>query len=91
MITVRAGYAQNNEARSVPMNQLLTDILKSVKLANNRGDRVFCNRDGTSYRSFRSAFERAVRKAGIPDFMLHDLRQTFASRVVMAGVDSPAT
>jgi hypothetical protein len=34
MITVRAGYAKNGEAHSVPMNQLLTDILKSVKLAN---------------------------------------------------------
>ena len=70
MITVRAGYAKNGEARRVPMNQLLTDILKSVKLANNQGDRVFCNRAGTSYRSFRSAFERAVRKAEIVDFLV---------------------
>jgi integrase len=89
MITVRAGYAKNGEARRVPMNQLLTDILKSVKLANNQGDRVFCNRDGTSYRSFRSAFERAVRKAEIVDFTFHDLRHMFASRLVMAGVDLP--
>ena len=87
MITVRAGYAKNGEARSMPMNQLLTDILKSVKLANNQGDRGFCNRDGTLYRSFRSAFERAVRKAGIPDFTFHDLRHAFASRLVTAGVD----
>ena len=89
MITVRAGYAKNGEARSVPMNQLLTDILKSVKLANNRGDRVFCNRDGTPYRSFRSAVERAVRKAEIADFTYHDLRHTFASCLVMARVDLP--
>ena len=89
MITVRAGYAKNGEARRVPMNQLLTDILKSVKLANNQGDRVFCNRDGTSYRSFRSAFERAVRKAAIVDCTFHDLRHMFASRLVMAGVDLP--
>jgi integrase len=89
MITVRAGYVKNGEARSVPMNQLLTDILKSVKLANSRGDRLFCNRDGTPYRSFRSAFERAVRKAGITNFTFHDLRHTFASRLVMAGVDLP--
>ena len=89
MITVRAGYAKNGEARSVPINQLLTDILKSVKLANNQYERVFCTRDGTPYRSFRTAFERAVRKAGIADFTFHDLRHTFASRVVMAGVDLP--
>jgi hypothetical protein len=89
MITVRAGYAKNGEARCVPMNQLLTDILKSVKLANNQGDRPFCNRDGTSYGSFRSAFERALRKAEIVDFTFHDLRQMFESRLVMAGVDLP--
>jgi integrase len=61
MITVRAGYAKNGEARSVPMNQLLTGTLKSVRLANYQGDKVFCNREGAPYRSFRSAFERAVR------------------------------
>lgn len=71
------------------MNQLLTDLLKSVNLANNQGDRVFCNRDGMPYRSFRSAFERAVQKAEIKDFTFHDLRHTFASRLVMAGVDLP--
>jgi integrase len=89
MITVRASYAKNGEARRVPMNQLLTDILKSVKLANNQYERVFCTRDGTPYRSFRSAFERAVQKAGTADFTFHDLRHTFASRLVTAGVDLP--
>ena len=63
MITVRASYAKDWEARSVPMNQLLTAALKSVKLAHNWGGRVFCNREGTLYHLFRSAFERAVRKA----------------------------
>jgi integrase len=89
MITVRAGYAKNGEARTVPMKQLLTDILKSVKLANKQGDRVFWSRDGTPYRSFRSVFGRAVRKAEIVDFTFRDFRHTFASRLVMAGVDLP--
>lgn len=89
IITVRAGYAKNGEARSVPMNQVLTDTLKSVKLANYQDERGFCNRDGKPYRSFRSAFERAVRKAELEDCTFHDLRHTFASRLVMAGVDLP--
>jgi integrase len=50
---------------------------------------VFCNRHGRPYRSYRTAFESAVRKAGIEDFTFHDLRHTFASRLVMAGVDLP--
>lgn len=39
------------------------------------------------YQSFRTAFERVVRQAGLGDFTFHDLRHTFASRLVMAGVD----
>jgi site-specific recombinase XerD len=50
---------------------------------------VFCNQHGQPYRSFRTAFEYAVRQAGIQDFSFHDLRYTFASRLVMAGVDLP--
>ncbi len=89
VITVRASYAKNGESRSVPMNEVLTTTLKAVKLQGARGECVFCSRDGTPYRSFRSAFERAVRQAGIADFTFHDLRHTFASRLVMAGVDLP--
>jgi integrase len=89
VVTVRAGYVKNGESRSVPMNQVLTAIVKAVKLGGNEGEQVFCNRQGKPYRSFRTAFERAVRKAGVQDFTFHDLRHTFASRLVMAGVDLP--
>jgi integrase len=89
VITVRAGYAKNGESRSVPMNEVLTATLKAVKLQMADGERVFCNRQGTPYRSYRTTFERTLRQAGIQDFTFHDLRHTFASRLVMAGVDLP--
>jgi len=35
----------------------------------------------------RKWFEKALSEAGIVNFHWHDLRHTFASRLVMAGVD----
>lgn len=37
--------------------------------------------------NFRKSFEAALTKSGIVDFRFHDLRHTFASRLVMRGVD----
>jgi integrase len=47
VVTVQAGYAKNGEARSVPMNQVLTATLKAVKLQGVEGEGVFFSRQGT--------------------------------------------
>ncbi len=88
-ITVKAGYAKNGESRTIPMNDVLTATLEEVRIDVTESGSVFRNRNGAPYRSFRTAFERAVRKSLIPDFTFHDLRHTFASRLVMSGVDLP--
>lgn len=88
-VAVRAAYAKNGESRSVPMNEVLTATLKEVKINSPASVYVFCSRKNTPYRSFRSAFERAVRQAELTDLTFHDLRHTFASRLIMAGVDLP--
>jgi integrase len=52
---------------------------------------VFCGYSGIvfpiSARSLRVAYDQALEKAGISDFHFHDLRHTFATRLVQNGVD----
>lgn len=88
-IAVRAAYAKNGESRNVPMNKALTETLQAIRIDDSMSEIVFRSTRGTPYRSFRSAFERSVRKASIEDVTFHSLRHTFASRLVMAGIDLP--
>ena len=39
------------------------------------------------YYDFKRGWHNALKKSHIMDFHFHDLRHTFASRLVMAGVD----
>ncbi len=89
IIWVQAGYAKNGEARSVPMTNTLQAILQRLVQEARAKDSqcLFRNSRGEPYRSCRSAFEFAVKRAGLVDFHFHDLRHTFASRLIMAGVD----
>jgi integrase len=60
-----------------------------AKLKELSGGRKYVCPDATDEtpRDYRTWFSRAVRDAGIRDFRFHDLRHTFASRLVMRGVD----
>ncbi len=83
LIKVEAAYTKTGEARSVSMTQRLTATLRELKMngGNDPTTSVF------QYRYMTKTFSRAVTRAAIPDFTFHDLRHTFASRLVMGGVD----
>jgi len=42
---------------------------------------------GSPIGDVKTAFLKAVKRAGIPRCRFHDLRHTFATRLVLAGVD----
>jgi integrase len=76
--------SKNNEPRHLPINDELRACLKKLPRS---GPFVFGFLDGTQRRSCRTAFDNALEAAKIKDFHFHDLRHTFASHLVMAGVD----
>jgi integrase len=84
LITVKD--SKNGEPRNIPMNSCLADLFRTVRI-DSQSPYVFHSRNGSRYKSIQWAWCEALRKAGIHDFRFHDLRHTFASRLVMAGVD----
>jgi integrase len=86
LLTVQSAYAKSGKTRRVPMNATLRAVLAPLK-QQATGATIFTSRKGSPYRSIRTAFQTACRSAGLTDVTPHVLRHTFASRLVMAGVD----
>jgi len=78
---------KNGERREIPINETLRETLQSI-VRRLDGRHVFY--DTTTMKPFGNvtrSFTTACKNAKIKDFKFHDLRHTFASHLVMAGVD----
>lgn len=83
---IRLTRTKNSEVRTIPMNALVKFALIRVR-KHPTSPYVFCKPDGTPYGDIKTGFWKAVRKSGIINFRFHDCRHTFASHLVMSGVD----
>lgn len=77
---------KTGKLNEIPINASLRKILIEC-LAIKNGPNVFQNEDGQPYRKLDTAFESARRRSKLEHFRFHDLRATFASHMVMNGVD----
>ena len=78
---------KNGETRHIPLNAVALSAFHQLHQKLSGEGYVFTNRQGDRLLKGRHRFEPAVREAGIKNFSWHCLRHTFASRLVMAGVD----
>ena len=77
---------KNGEKREVPLNAIAMRTLNAVPRRSG-SPYVFCNKEGEPYGDIKKSFLTAVENSSIINFHFHDLRHTFASHLVMAGID----
>ena len=86
---------KNGEKREIPINDALDATLRGMTRRLNvpyvfYGPNTRRGEGETKWAPFKDvkrSFQSACRKAGIKDFHFHDLRHTFASQLVMNGID----
>ncbi len=78
---------KNYERRELPVNETLYRMLSGLT-RHLKCDYVFYNPLTLKpFDRLKESWARALRKSHIIDFHFHDLRHTFASWLVMSGVD----
>ena len=76
---------KNDQRRYVPMDEMVKSTLREMERKN---DYIFCGLcPGRPLVWIELSFRKVLEKSGIEDFKIHDLRHTFASNLVMSGVD----
>lgn len=88
MLTVQAAYSKNGQTRNIPLNSRAKAALQQLKRMSRR-EYVFSKPNGLPYKSMEKPFLKACQEAGLSGtgVSVHTLRHTFASNLVMAGVD----
>ena len=75
-------------ARHIPLNAVAVGALKGLLPNMAKNNFVFVSSRGRgALKGSRHWFEKALKEAGVRNFTWHCLRHSFASRMVLAGVD----
>lgn len=87
LLTVEAGNAKSGKTRHVPLNDEAQDVLTRWRRQGNGKGLVFPGAGGARLTNINKSWDGITTAAKLTDFTFHDLRHSFASRLVMAGVD----
>ncbi len=83
---LRVRLTKNKKTRYIPINPVVRELLKSLPRWDD-GPHVFANPDTHQrWHDVKVAWQYTVRRSKVKNFRFHDLRHTFASRLVQKGV-----
>ncbi len=85
-LTVTGATAKSGETRHIPLNDEAITILKNWRKQVTDTDRVFPGKDRKRLDNIKTSWTKLVTDAKVENFRFHDLRHSFASKLVMKGV-----
>lgn len=85
-LTVGGETAKSGQTRHIPLNREAVEVLQAWRQQSSSERLVFPGKAGNRFDNVRKAWDGILKAAGIGEFRWHDLRHSFASKLVMAGV-----
>lgn len=83
---IRVENTKSGKVRFIPVNEALFRELTTLRMVSDKSPLVFFNPvTGKAYVDVKKGFKAACRRAGIEGLRFHDLRHTFASRLIEFG------
>ncbi|HBO2782918.1 TPA: site-specific integrase [Pseudomonas aeruginosa] len=87
LITVEGDTSKSGQTRHIPMNKETVATIEGWRKQHPRNSGyVFPGKDGKRLDNVKKSWDGLLKLARIESFRWHDLRHTFASKLVMAGV-----
>jgi len=88
LITIHGYNAKSGSTRHIPLNDEAFSILVAWLNQEQSAELVFPNPNtGKKFDNIGKSWGNLVKRANIQNFRFHDLRHSFASKLVMKGVD----
>jgi len=86
-LTLKGEHTKSETTRHLPLNQEALAVLKAWRDQTSKTGLVFPARDGGKLDNMKKSWAGVLVAANITGFRWHDMRHSFASHLVMAGVD----